>query len=297
LKRFGRFYEYDVSYDFSIMLPSSDASGSLQEVSRQSFRTVYDRGLDFLPASEHAIYGLILPIDSFSDSVPDVGSVRVVRWENAKWPWPSLWQLSLPSTLLHLGELLYGGKAGTGTLDIAINDETGLVLRELFWFQDKERRDLNWHPGGMRTYTYGKGEEVPKETLLYGGYRETLADLPLSAEEWWELTERIRNPECRNPFRWHCEMVDGLFFVTRVEFLEYGADELVRVHELQDIRVTEREDSLEPLRDMFAHLKIYSEYYDEEDFREFYSEYYDEEVLEEILRELFSERENESPNV
>jgi len=253
LNRFGQALSWDVQYTFAVRDISTGA------ISERRFRTVYDRGLDFLPPSEYALYGGIVPNQVLQH---ETGRSRTIvcRWSSPRtiWQWPMASQYTVPSPLAHLHEFRRQQTQSVGALDLFFDPETGLLQRELFWGYAEQRGEPQWFPSAMFVYDY-KGESTPQRIYAYAGKQDVLSELPTGAHECWQYTESLRRPEFKFQYSWYGSVVDGLYFITRMDVNAYGTDELIRTCEITDIVVSVHADNHDLMRDLLPGLSIYSQ--------------------------------------
>lgn len=253
LNRFSRSLLWDVQYTFTVHDCRAETT------SERRFRSVYDRGLDFLPPSELALYCGPVPNEVLQDNT---GKARVIicRWSSPRtiWQWPMASQYTVPSPLAQLHEFRRQQTQSVGALDAFFDPETGLLQRELFWGFTERSGKPQWFPSAMFVYEY-KGESTPQQIFAYAGKQDILNSLPTDIHDCWDYTESLRQPELKFQYSWYGSVVDGLYFITRMDVNAYGTDKLIRTCEVTDIVISENADDHGLMREVLPGLSIYSQ--------------------------------------
>jgi hypothetical protein len=231
LLRWGRALNYSVSYQYELLRRSADGDSD-EVIFSVPLKGVYDRGLDFLPESEVALYYAGLPTEVLHGENAAGKKVTVLRYEGYS---PNYWATRfLPSALgqlmeglSHRNELL--PRYALSNLDILVESDSLRITAEVLWRKGTSQEA----PFAMLMLEFARDEQGLEVTSYgYELERDYGVDDPVN---WWFSDGPGGNSEKWEVVQvWKGIWVDKLLFITETH---RGRPNRGLIGRIQDIRV------------------------------------------------------------
>ncbi len=224
LLRYPKSLQYDVTYTYSFEIPADKERPS--QGFEQTYRTVYDRGIDFYPPSELCLY-------KRSSSLPQVlphsqdDIFRILAYDVKDLP--SI-PRGLPGPLAAISRnwelsdsLILFPTFGRIKFYILLDAQTGKVLRDVCFAGVSEEGD-SAATCTIWDYVYGDNAKFPKTVVLYSfdaiSEPEKIG-IPASTSDWKRQSDEVLT-KADKLCTVSCEVINGLYFAVTYKQEPYG---------------------------------------------------------------------------